>query len=172
MPRRPNRIVTLLTDFGLEDPFVGVMKGVMAGICRRLQFIDLTHAVPPQNIERASFLLATSFGSFPTGTIHLAVVDPGVGTHRRAVAIRLREGFLVGPDNGLFTGVLARSTPLEVRELSESRFWRTRTPSATFHGRDIFAPVAAHLAAGTAFHRFGPECAPETLIRLPLRESR
>lgn len=167
MPHRPNRVITLLTDFGTEDPFVGIMKGVMAGICRRLQFIDLTHAVPPQNISRASFLLMTSYAHFPRGTIHLAVVDPGVGGSRRAIAVRLREGFLVGPDNGLFSGVLARSPALEVRELSEPKFWRTRTPSATFHGRDIFAPAAAHLAAGTAFHRLGREIDPVTLIRLP-----
>ncbi len=167
MPRRPNRIVTLLTDFGTDDPFVGIMKGVMAGICRRLQFIDLTHAVPPQNISRASFLLSTSFAMFPHGTIHLAIVDPGVGGSRRAVAIRIREGFLIGPDNGLFSGVLVHSPALEVRELSESKFWRTRTPSATFHGRDIFAPAAAHLAAGTAFQRIGREIDATSLVCLP-----
>ncbi|HNV68341.1 MAG TPA: SAM-dependent chlorinase/fluorinase [Candidatus Ozemobacteraceae bacterium] len=167
MPRKPNRVITLLTDFGLEDPFVGVMKGVMAGICRRLQFIDLTHAVPPQNIARASFLLATSFAVFPSGTIHLAIVDPGVGGSRRAVAIRIHEGFLIGPDNGLFSGVLARSPALEVRELSEPRFWRTRTPSATFHGRDVFAPAAAHLASGMALSRLGREVDAASLTLLP-----
>lgn len=172
MSRKPNRLITLLTDFGLEDPFVGMMKGVMTGIYRRLQFVDLTHAVPPQDIERGSFLLSTAYSSFPAGTIHLAVVDPGVGSARRAVAIRIREGFLIGPDNGLFSGVLARSPALEVRELSEPRFWRSKSPSGTFHGRDIFAPVAAHLASGTGFQHFGRELAPETLVKHPNPEWR
>ncbi len=148
-------LVTLLTDFGLSDAYVGVMKGVMLGICPSLQCVDLTHDIPAQNVALARFQLQNAMPYFPAHTVHLAVVDPGVGTQRRAIAAQLPTGFLVGPDNGLFTNILDQSWPVTVVELTQSRYWRTPQPSSTFHGRDIFAPAAAHLASGVPLSDLG-----------------
>ncbi|MGB3403691.1 MAG: SAM-dependent chlorinase/fluorinase [Microcoleaceae cyanobacterium] len=163
-------MVTLLTDFGLQDVYVGVIKGVIAQINPELQVIDLTHQVPPQNIAAGRFCLMNAVSYFPAGTVHLAVVDPGVGTSRRAIALQLPQGYFVGPDNGLFSGVigLAEAEPdaeIIAVELSNDNFWRTPQPSTTFHGRDIFAPVAAHLASGIALEEFGNLINPKTLIQ-------
>jgi S-adenosylmethionine hydrolase len=138
-------IITLLTDFGLRDHYVGVMKGVIAGIAPEAQVIDITHEVEPFQIAQGAYLLAQSWNWFPRGTIHVAVVDPGVGSARRAIAAEHEGRYFVLPDNGLlpFADV--------VREI------RSGVPaSTTFHGRDIFAPAAAHLAAGTPFEKMGP----------------
>ena len=163
------RIITLLTDFGLEDGYVAAMKGVMATLAPEARLVDLTHLVPPQDVASGRFRLLTIAPYFPPGTIHLAVVDPGVGTARRAVAIRSASGScFVGPDNGLLLGALETDPPVMAVELSEPRFWRTPTPSATFHGRDVFAPVAAHLARGVDLEEVGRTIAPETLVRLDL----
>jgi S-adenosylmethionine hydrolase len=163
------RVITLLTDFGLEDGYVAAMKGVVAMIAPEARLVDVTHLVPPQDVASGRFRLLTIAPYFPPGTIHLAVVDPGVGTARRAVAIRSTTGaYFVGPDNGLLLGALEIDPPVVVVELSESRFWRTPTPSATFHGRDVFAPVAAHLARGVELEEVGVTVAPETLVRLDL----
>ena len=164
------KIITLLTDFGLADVYVGVMKGVIAQIDPQLQVIDLTHQIPPQNLLTARFALLNAYPYFPKETVHIAVVDPGVGSSRRAIAIQLENGYLVGPDNGLFSGVFTFSSPLAVVELTNSRYWRTDRPSTTFHGRDIFAPVGAHIANGVPLTELGPAVAPDSLVQLPIPE--
>jgi len=167
-------VLTLLTDFGLSDSYVGVMKGAIASLNPTLTVIDLTHQIPPQNIAAARFALMTAVPYFPLGTVHLAVVDPGVGSNRRAIALAVGNdvaqpvAFLVGPDNGLFSGVWQRYPVLQAVELNHPGYWRRSSPSPTFHGRDIFAPVAAHLASGIALPELGTEIAPESLTQLPI----
>ena len=163
-----NRIITLLSDFGLSDVYVGVMKGVIAQINPRLTVIDLTHEIPPQNLAAARFNLMNAYLYFPLGTVHVAVVDPGVGSHRRGIALQIDAGFLVGPDNGLFSGVLHQTRVLAAIELTNPKYWRTPIPSTTFHGRDIFAPVGAHLASGVPLEKMGEGIDPETLVQLAI----
>jgi S-adenosyl-L-methionine hydrolase (adenosine-forming) len=163
------RLITLLSDFGLSDVYVGVMKGVIAQVSSDLTIVDLTHDIPPQDIAAARFSLMSAYLYFPPGTVHITVVDPGVGSTRRAVAVQIAEGFLVGPDNGLFSGVFNQSPPMAAVELTNSAYWRSVTPSSTFHGRDIFAPVGAHLASGVAFDELGQRIDPATLIQLPVQ---
>lgn len=165
------RVVTLLTDFGLSDPYVGIMKGVIAGIDPSLQVIDITHDIPAQNIYAASYCLKNAYEYFPEGSVHVAVVDPGVGTSRRPLAIELASGILVGPDNGLFTGVLMKNVIKAAVELDNRSYWRTETPSGTFHGRDIFAPVGAHLASGLSLHSMGSEVDMDSLVFLDIPAS-
>ncbi len=164
----PPRIITLLTDFGLQDVYVGVMKGAIATINPMLRTIDLTHQIPPQNILAARFALMNAFAYFPSNTVYLAVVDPGVGSNRRGVAISLKDGFLVGPDNGIFSGILALYPAIEAVELTNSQYWLSAAPSTTFHGRDIFAPVAAHLASGVSLEALGTKIEPNELIKVDL----
>lgn len=167
-------IVSLLTDFGTRDAYVGVMKGAIAQINPSLTVIDLTHNVPPQDIAHARFTLMTAVPYFPAGTVHVVVVDPGVGSDRRGVAIAFGEsaaqptGYLVGPDNGLFSGVLEQYSVLAAVELTNVQYWRESQPSSTFHGRDIFAPVGAHLASGISLSTVGQAIAPNSLISLPI----
>lgn len=149
------RIITLLTDFGLNDVYVGVMKGVIAQINPDARVIDLTHQIPPQSIGSGQFNLLNAYPYFPPGTVHIAVVDPGVGGERRAVAIELEDGFLVGPDNGLFTGFIQQKSIVQAVNLTNRQYWRVPEPSNTFHGRDIFASVAAHLALGVPLAELG-----------------
>lgn len=160
------RLITLLSDFGLNDVYVAVMKGVIAAINPALRVIDLTHQVPPQNILAGQFNLLNAYPYFPAGTVHVAVVDPGVGGARRSVAVELYDGFLVGPDNGIFTGLLDRS--VRAVELTNRDYWRVPQPSHTFHGRDIFAATAAHLASGLSLLDLGDSLDPQQLVRLPL----
>ncbi|MHC5725640.1 MAG: SAM-dependent chlorinase/fluorinase, partial [Nostoc sp.] len=141
-------LVTLLSDFGDRDVYVGIMKGIIAQINRRLTVVDLTHQIPPQDIAAARFCLMNAYPYFPVGTVHVAVVDPGVGSKRRAIAVEFAQGFLVGPDNGIFSGVLSQSPAIAAVELTNLNYRRTPQPSKTFHGRDIFAPIAANLASG------------------------
>jgi S-adenosyl-L-methionine hydrolase (adenosine-forming) len=163
-------IITLLSDFGLEDGYVAAMKGVIAGFAPEAGLVDITHLVPPQDVAFGRFRLLTAAPYFPAGTVHLAVVDPGVGTARRAVAVQSRSGsWFVGPDNGLLLGALDADPPVAAVELTDPGAWRTTTPSATFHGRDIFAPVAARLARGMALEALGSGVAPASLVRLELR---
>ncbi len=163
------RIITLLSDFGLEDGYVAAMKGVIASIAAEARLVDVTHLVPPQDVAFARFRLLTVAPFFPVGTVHLAVVDPEVGTARRAVGIQSTSGsFFVGPDNGILSGAMETDPPVAAVELGEPRFWRTSSPSATFHGRDIFAPVAAHLARGVALESLGPTISPAELVKLEL----
>ena len=165
------KILTLLTDFGLQDVYVGVMKGAIASINPDIHVIDLTHQIPAQNIAAARFCLLNAYAYFPKNTVHVAVVDPGVGSKRRGVAIQYEGGWLVGADNGLFGGVLAQSPVIAAVELTNSNYWRVSNPSNTFHGRDIFAPVGAHLANGVALAELGKAIDPDSLVKLPLSES-
>jgi S-adenosyl-L-methionine hydrolase (adenosine-forming) len=165
-----NNIIALLTDFGLQDVYVGVMKATIARIDRDLRTIDLTHDIPPQNVVAARFCLMDAHPYLPENTVCLAVVDPGVGSKRRAIAIELENGFLVGADNGLFSGILDRYPPVAAVELTNSQYWRSDRPSNTFHGRDIFAPVAAHLASGVPLLNLGKAIAADSLVRLDIPE--
>lgn len=158
-------MITLLTDFGSQDAYVAVMKGVIASIAPNIRLCDLTHSVPPQDILAARFNLMLAYPYFPVGAVHLAVVDPGVGSTRRGVAIQCENGFLVGPDNGLFSGVLAEETVVKAVSLTNSYYWRTKEASNTFHGRDIFAPVAAYLASGVSIDALGDRISPDTLVQ-------
>lgn len=160
--------IALITDFGTQDTYVGVMKGVIASLCAEVQCIDLTHDLPPQDLYAARFALLSAYPYLPPGTIYLVVVDPGVGTERRAIAVQTPQGFLVGPDNGVFSGVLEYEPVLNAVELTNSAYWRVPCPSATFHGRDIFAPASAHLANGLALAQLGRSLAAPSLVRLPL----
>ncbi|BAY12267.1 SAM hydrolase/SAM-dependent halogenase family protein [Calothrix sp. NIES-2098] len=163
-------IVTLLSDFGDRDVYVGVMKGVIAEINPKLTAIDLTHQIPPQSIAAARFCLMNAYPYFPVGTVHIAVVDPGVGSKRRAIAVEFAQGFLVGPDNGIFSGILSQNPAIAAVELTNRNYWRTPQASTTFHGRDIFAPVGANLASGVPIQELGQEIDPATLVQLNLGE--
>ena len=171
---RPNRgrptpaAIALLSDFGTRDPYVGIMKGAIAQIAPDIRTIDLTHQIPPQDIAAGRFALAAAAAYFPVGTVFLAVVDPGVGSSRRAIAVECGCGWLVGPDNGLFGGILALFPATAAVCLENSRYWLQSPPSATFHGRDIFAPVAAHLAMGVPLEKLGPAIDPNSPIDLAL----
>ncbi|GAB4126830.1 MAG: hypothetical protein OHK0050_39860 [Roseiflexaceae bacterium] len=157
---QPSGIITLTTDFGHADSYVGVMKGVILGITPRVRLIDITHTIRPQHIHQAAYMVDTFHRHFPTGTIHLVVVDPGVGSDREGVVLQTPAGWFVAPDNGVLTYVwrdaLSRwnSDQCRVIELTERRYWLP-TISNTFHGRDIFAPVAAHLSQGVVAEQFG-----------------
>ena len=142
------------------------MKGVIAQINPALRTIDLTHDIPPQNITLARFALMSAYAYFPEGTVHVVVVDPGVGSTRRAVAVQFERGYLVAPDNGVLSGVLDQETAIAAVELTNPQYWRDAHPSTTFHGRDIFAPVGAHLANGVPIAELGQAIDPQTLIRL------
>jgi S-adenosyl-L-methionine hydrolase (adenosine-forming) len=160
------RLLTLLSDFGLSDIYVGVMKGVIAQINPEIRVIDLTHQIPPQNIAAARFCLMSACSYFPDSTVHLAVVDPGVGSARRAVAVEFTHGFLVAPDNGIISGILSQSQAIRAVELTNSQYWRVLNPSQTFHGRDIFAPSAAYLASGVPIENLGSEIDINSLVEL------
>lgn len=159
-------IVTLLTDLGTEDTYVGVMKGVIASICPHALVIDLTHQVPPQDVATGAFLLDISVDYFPLGTVHVAVVDPGVGTDRTPIAFQTERAFFVGPDNGIFTLVLQRYKMAMAVRLDNPKYHLPER-SATFHGRDIFAPVAAHLANGVALEDLGTPVTRLNRLHLP-----
>jgi len=159
-------MITLLTDFGTQDAYVGVMKGVMASICPDVQTIDLTHTIPPQDLYAARFNLLNAVPYFPADTIHLVVVDPGVGTTRRGIAVETEAGVLIGPDNGVLSGVWQNRSIRQAVELTNREYWRVSNPSQTFHGRDIFAPVAAHVARGVPLAQLGHNIAPASLQQL------
>ena len=158
-------LITLTTDFGLRDPFVGIMKGVILSICPSARLVDLTHEVPPQDVLAGGLALEASAPFFPAGTVHLAVVDPGVGTGRRGIAVRVGGSFLVGPDNGLFTWALEGSGWTAVSLTAPE--YRLPEVSRTFHGRDVFAPAAAYLASGVPLERLGPVVADPQRLRRP-----
>jgi S-adenosylmethionine hydrolase len=147
--------IVMLTDFGLQDTYIGVMKGVIRGICPTVDVIDLTHAVQPQNVRQAALALLTSYRFFPAGSIFLVIVDPGVGSTRRPIAVRSGGYYFVAPDNGVLSYTLAESDAAVCVTL-ENRGLQLQALSNTFHGRDIFAPAAAHLAAGVTLEAFGP----------------
>lgn len=161
-------MITLLTDFGLQDGYVGVMKGVIANINPELSVVDLTHQIPPQDITAARFVLLNTYPYFPSDTVYVAVVDPGVGSKRKGIAIKFPGGFLVGADNGIFSGILSIAPAIKGVELTNPKYWLTDNPSKTFHGRDIFAPVGAHLASGVALEEVGNEISVDSLVQLSL----
>jgi S-adenosylmethionine hydrolase len=161
-------LITLTTDFGLRDPFVGIMKGVLLSICPSARLVDLTHEIPAQDVLAAGRALEAAAPFFPAGTVHLAVVDPGVDTKRRPLAIRAGGFYLVGPDNGLFTFALEGRGWTAVSLTAPE--YRLAEVSRTFHGRDVFAPAAAYLASGVPLERLGPAVTdPERLPRAGCR---
>lgn len=163
-------LITLLSDFGLQDFYVGAMKGIIAQINPQINIIDLTHQIPPQNLTVARFYLLNAIPYFPDHTVHIAVVDPGVGSYRRGIAIEFANGFLVGPDNGIFSGILSLYPAITAVELTNSQYWLTDNPSSTFHGRDIFASVGAYLSTGVPLKNLGKEIDINSLINLATRE--
>ncbi len=159
--------IALLTDFGTQDPFVGVLKGVIARLAPEAHLVDLTHEVPPGDIRLAAFHLWQSVPYFPEGTVFVAVVDPGVGTARRPLAASWPGFTCVAPDNGLLTYLIVQQQPTAIHALTSAAH-RLPVVSTTFHGRDIFAPAAAHLAMGEAIQRLGPPVTDPVLLPLPL----
>jgi S-adenosylmethionine hydrolase len=184
MPTSPP-IITLTSDFGLRDAYVATVKGVILSVCRDAAIVDVTHQVPAQDVAHGAFVIAEAYDSYPNDAVHVCVVDPGVGTGRRAVALVTPGGLFVAPDNGLLTRVVAKllaqaSVDLSTQDpgflpvppnckayvLQEPKYWRS-TVSNTFHGRDVFAPVAAHLANGVKPANLGAET--DVLVALPER---
>ena len=177
----PPRPIVLTTDFGLADSYVGVMKGVILTINPAALIVDLTHQVQPQNLAQAAFVLKTGYALFPPGSIHVAVVDPGVGTARKAVLLTCPSGAFVAPDNGILSGVLGRYVPAQPAGMDTvpvpaqcaayelvNPHYQLQPVSNTFHGRDIFAPAAAHLSLGVPPSGFGPPVS--ELVWLPTPE--
>ena len=166
-------VISLMTDFGIKDGNVGVMRGVIWGICPSAQITDLSHMIQPQNIREAAYIFARSVPYFPKGSIHVVVVDPGVGTARRPMAAQIGDWFYVGPDNGTITGLLERaereSWATTFVELNERKYW-LGTISHVFHGRDIFSPVAAHLANGVPLTDLGMPFDEPVRLELPKPE--
>jgi len=161
-------VISLLTDFGTADYFVGAVKGAILSINPAAVIVDITHEIPPQDVAAGAFTLLAAYKTFPAGTIHVAVVDPGVGSTRRPIIVSANEQFFVGPDNGLFTYIYDREPSHRIFHVTADRYFRPE-PSTTFHGRDIFAPVAAALSNGVAVEEFGAEINDE--VRLPSLET-
>lgn len=149
-----SRIITLTTDFGLQDHYVSVMKAVMLDIVPDARFIDVSHEIAPQDVMAGAWVVRNAAPHFPANSVHLVVVDPGVGTDRTPVALQIQNQFFVGPDNGIFS-LIGEDFGYNAVKLENSAYWRD-DHSNTFHGRDIFAPVAAHLANGTPLEELGP----------------
>lgn len=149
-------LITLLTDFGIADYFVGAMKGAILSVSPQAQIVDITHEIPPQDIQAGALTLRAAYRSFPARTVHVAVVDPGVGSSRRPILVTACEQFFVGPDNGLFGYVYERESDHCVYHLNREEFFHSSV-SQTFHGRDVFAPVAGALAAGKGASELGQE---------------
>ncbi len=150
----PSGIITFLTDFGTRDAYVAAMKGVALSVNPAAMLVDVSHDIPPQDIMQAAFVLRDCASWFPPGTVHLCVVDPGVGSERAAIAVRSGGHYFVGPDNGLFSLVLG-TEPDEAVILDNPDAWQRPDASTTFHGRDVFAPVAGHLASGRPLAELG-----------------
>jgi S-adenosylmethionine hydrolase len=158
-------IITLLTDFGTEDAYVGVMKGVILSINPSAAVIDVCHAVDPQDLIEAAYLIKSFYGYFPKGTIHIVVVDPGVGGNRAIIAVELAGHIFLAPDNGVLT-LLMEEKDIDAIVRVENSHYFLNAISHTFHGRDIFAPVASHLSKGVYIDLLGPPLDPQDLIRL------
>jgi S-adenosylmethionine hydrolase len=164
-------IVTLTTDFGLRDSYVAQMKGTILSIALRVTIVDVTHAVSRHSIVQGAFVLSDVWRRFPDGTAHVAVVDPGVGTDRRPIALEVDGQYFVGPDNGLFSSILETAEREKFTwrgvVLTNRDYWRARDVSSTFHGRDIFAPAAAHLVNGTHLSHLGDPLTDPVRLTLP-----
>ena len=151
-------VITLTTDFGLQDGYVAAMKGAILAIAQDVRLVDVSHRVPPQDVASGAYILSCAYRYFPAGSVHLAVVDPGVGSARRAIVVETAQHRFVGPDNGLFSAVLHREPTWNAFEIRISAYFRS-VVSPTFHGRDIFGPVAAHLCNGVPSAELGPRIA-------------
>src|SRR5208283_126339 len=162
-------LITLTTDFGTRDWFVGTMKGVILSRCPRAAIVDITHEIPAGDIRAGAFALAAGCRFFPKGTVHVAVVDPGVGSARHAIVVQTANYFFVGPDNGVLSFALAKEKIKTIRRLENKGIF-LQPVSCTFHGRDIFAPVAARLCRGFPIHKLGP--LQKDFVRLPWPEPR
>jgi len=149
-------VVALLTDFGMQDYYVAAMKGVILSIDTNANIVDITHKIPPQDVATASFILKACYKDFPRGTIFVCVVDPGVGSDRRALVVETDSYKFVAPDNGLLDGVLSESVDFRAFSITNRKYMR-RDVSNTFHGRDVFAPIAAAISLGISLDSMGPE---------------
>lgn len=167
-PSMPRSIITLTTDFGAESPYVAAMKGSILSIDADAQLVDVTHAIGPQDIRAAAIVVQQLVETFPIGSIHIAVVDPGVGTEREIVCIECDGRFFIAPDNGLLSRLARRSSSSRIFAVREPRFWNADV-SRTFHGRDIMAPVAAHLSLGVKPTELGPVL--ESIVELKWEEA-
>jgi S-adenosylmethionine hydrolase len=166
---KPSGVISLTTDFGLRDPYVAMMKGVILSLHAGARLVDVTHQIDPGAVPQAAGLVRDAFPHFPAGTVHVVVVDPGVGSMRRPIAVAAAGHVFVGPDNGLFFPIIEAHVGAEVVHLTEGRYFRP-TVSKTFHGRDLFAPVAAHLSLGVGLEQMGAAIADP--VRLPLPKPR
>jgi S-adenosylmethionine hydrolase len=162
-------LITLLTDFGNAGAYVGIMHGVILRINPAATVVDVCHEVPPQNVRAGAFILSTAYSYFAPDTIHVVVVDPGVGSERQAIAVCTARGLFVAPDNGVLSYVLAREPVLQMVQLTNAAYWLAPV-SSTFHGRDVFAPVAAHLSLGVPLSELG--CATDHAVRFPIPVAR
>jgi S-adenosylmethionine hydrolase len=160
-------IITLLTDFGLRDHFVAAVKGVMLSLNPEATLVDISHQIPPQDIFTGAFTLGQAYSCFPAGTVHFAVVDPGVGTDRKALAVSAGGHFFVAPDNGILTYVMAAHEDCTAYEITSDHYFR-KPVSATFHGRDVFAPVAAWISRGIELHKLGPVLPSPARLQIPV----
>lgn len=166
----PCGIITLTTDFGNGDWYAGALKGVLLSINPQCRPVDLTHGIAPQNIQAGSFYLAQACPLFPVGTVHLAVVDPGVGSDRKALLVVTEQHYFVGPDNGLFTGVMQAASSFACIELTNTAYFLSAV-SSTFHGRDIFAPAAAHITRGITPLAMGRLIDDPVMLAIPVPET-
>lgn len=160
LKKRKSSIIALLTDFGYLDAYVGIMKGVILSIAPNVQIVDISHSVMPQQIDQSAYLLWTAYKWFPPGTIFVCVVDPGVGTQRKILCVATEKHYFIAPDNGVLKYILASSKVVEIVEVKNVKF-ALKDISSTFHGRDIFAPIAAHLCLGTDIYEFGTVAVPQ-----------
>ncbi len=160
-------VITLTTDFGLDDPFVGIMKGVILNIAPSAQIIDITHGIEPQNIVQTALVLEAAHTYFPKNTVHLVVVDPGVGSDRRPIAVKTKSATFVGPDNGVLTPAINSTS--RVYELTNKKYFLD-SPSSTFHGRDVFAPASAWISKKTPLSKMGRKINDPHILQLPQPE--
>lgn len=163
-------VITLLTDFGLRDPYVGIMKGVILSICKNARIVDIGHHIPPQDIVQGSMALQSAYRFFPEGTLHLCVVDPEVGSDRSIVAVETARYIFLAPDNGLLWPILETEKTRTIVKVSNQTYYR-HPVSRTFHGRDIFAPIAAHIACGVRLTELGPVLKKSDLTVLTLPQT-
>lgn len=163
-------IIVLLTDFGLQDIYVGVMKGIIKTINPYAELIDLTHEIPRQNILAGRFALMNTIDYFPPNTIYLVIVDPGVGSDRKAICMRGEKGYFIAPNNGILSGVINKNKVQKIVSLTNKKYWLNPHPSSTFHGRDIFAPVAGYLSKGIDINLLGEEINQGELVTLNCEE--
>lgn len=162
-------VITLLTDFGTDDEYVGIMKGVILSINPRASIVDITHHVEPQNIEQACYIVESSSKYFPEGTVHVCVVDPGVGSERSILALKMNNHFFLAPDNGVLSLLVEKGRVDSIVSVTNSDYFLDSV-SQTFHGRDIFAPVAAHIASGVEIKHFGEDVDKEKILKLNIKK--